>query len=694
MNSLLDLPGATLGLISGELRKRLVRYLTRWHHDEALLRYFDTWLVEQPTSIGLREGRARVLIELGRGDAALVVLAGIDAERSPTATRRQLRWRALIAARRFADLYAALDEQPNDPDQQLYLHLLRGDALRAEERFDDAAAQYQAALALDALSLAATRRLAELALQRQEPEVARGLIDALMLRPDFTSGVAELELLAQAAAMSADPALDDLRAQLAALEASERDALLNELGARQQPEAEPAHTIPDPLPEAALPEEAHEVLRDHFGFSAFRPNQTRVIASVLSGKATLAIMPTGAGKSLTYQIPALLLPQATVVVSPLIALMKDQIESLPTTLRERATVINSSISGAEMASRLRDIAAGRYKLVYIAPERLRQRAFLHALKRSGVSLFVVDEAHCVSLWGLSFRPDYLFIRDAFAELGSPPLLALTATASDGTQAEIRTYLGAAELVSASVFRPNLYVQVQRAGNREEKDQAIVELCRRIAGAIIVYARARQTCEELAELLRRNDIQAEHYHAQVSDRDAVQERFMRGQTRVLVATVAFGMGIDKADIRAIIHFNLPQSIEAYFQEAGRAGRDGQPARCIMLYAASDKARLTSWLQEEALTRAQLRASTERYVARSASATASSIWNWCSVRSAAMMKPYCVWAGVCWNGWACCGATSIYQQARPGRSGAVCRQTIGRRSWWKSGDSCRKRRSRST
>jgi ATP-dependent DNA helicase RecQ len=606
MNPLLALPSATLALISGELRKRLVRYLTRWHYDDVLLRYFDSWLVEQPTSVGLREGRARALIELGRGDAALVVLAGIDAERSPTATRRQLRWRALIAAHRFADLHAALDAQPDDPDQQVYLQLLRGDAMRAEGKLDDAARAYEAALALDPLSLAATRRLAELALQRSEPEVTRGLIDALMLRPDFTPGVAELEILAQAAAMSEDPAADSLRAQLAALEASERDALLNDLGARQQPAAEAADVVIEPVVEAALPEEAYAVLRDHFGFSVFRPNQTRVIASVLSGKATLAIMPTGAGKSLTYQIPAMLLPQATVVVSPLIALMKDQIESLPASLRERATVINSSISGAEVAARLRDIAAGEYKLVYIAPERLRQRAFLHALKRSGVSLFVVDEAHCVSLWGLSFRPDYLFIKEAFTELGSPPLLALTATASDSTQAEIRRYLGAAELVSASVFRPNLYVQVQRAGNREEKDQSVVELCRRIAGSIIVYARARQTCEELADLLRRSDIPAEHYHAQVPDRDAVQERFMRGQTRVLVATVAFGMGIDKADIRAIIHYNLPQSVEAYFQEAGRAGRDGQPARCILLYAASDKARLTSWLQEEALTREQLRA----------------------------------------------------------------------------------------
>ncbi|MEI7771393.1 MAG: RecQ family ATP-dependent DNA helicase [Chloroflexales bacterium] len=348
------------------------------------------------------------------------------------------------------------------------------------------------------------------------------------------------------------------------------------------------------------------MLRDSFGLHEFRPNQARVIHNVLNGVRTMAVMPTGAGKSLTYQLPAMLLPQATVVVSPLIALMKDQLDGMSEAVRERSTLINSTLSTRELSARLRGIAAGEYKLVYIAPERLRQRAFLHALKRCGVSLFVVDEVHCLSLWGLSFRPDYLFIGQALDELGRPPLLALTATASQETQAEVAQILGESEAVLASVFRPNLYFQVLRATSRDEKQQALVQLCREIAGPIIVYARARQACEELAEVLRAAGVSADHYHAQVADRAAAQERFMRGQTRVLVATVAFGMGIDKADIRAIIHYNLPQSVEAYYQEAGRAGRDGQPARCVLLYAASDKARLTTWLQEEAITRDQLRA----------------------------------------------------------------------------------------
>jgi ATP-dependent DNA helicase RecQ len=330
-----------------------------------------------------------------------------------------------------------------------------------------------------------------------------------------------------------------------------------------------------------------------------------VIQAVLAQQPTFAVMPTGAGKSLTYQLPAMLLPQATVVVSPLIALMKDQLDGLPPAARERTTLINSSLGLAELSARLRGLAAGQFKLVYVAPERLRQRAFLHALKRCGVSLFVIDEVHCLSMWGMSFRPDYLFIGRALAELGRPPILALTATATRETQEEIRAAIGESETVVASVFRPNLFFQVLRAGNRDEKQRALVEICRRTEGAMIVYARARQACEELAEILRVAGIAADHYHAQVANRDAVQERFMTGETRVLVATVAFGMGIDKADIRAIVHYNLPQSVEAYYQEAGRAGRDGRPATCVLLYASSDKARLSAWLEEETITRDQLR-----------------------------------------------------------------------------------------
>jgi ATP-dependent DNA helicase RecQ len=354
-----------------------------------------------------------------------------------------------------------------------------------------------------------------------------------------------------------------------------------------------------------LPPEATTILRDVFGFSKFRSYQQQIIARVLHGKSTLAILPTGAGKSLTYQLPAQLLPQATVVISPLIALMKDQLDRLPPALQQRATVINSTLSGHEMRERLRAIAAGTYKLVYIAPERLRQRSFLYALRRCGVARLVIDEAHCISLWGQHFRPDYLFIRRAITELGTPPVLAVTATAATDTINAIKTMLGPLDVIQAPIFRPNLFFQVVRIRSGMSRVRSVIELCQQINGPIIIYARARQRCEELACELRLAGIAAEHYHALHPDREAVQERFMNGKTRVLVATVAFGMGVDKADIRAVIHYNLPPSLEAYYQEAGRAGRDGWPARCILFFSESDANTLRQWLQSTLITRPKLR-----------------------------------------------------------------------------------------
>jgi len=354
-----------------------------------------------------------------------------------------------------------------------------------------------------------------------------------------------------------------------------------------------------------LPPEATTILQDVFGFSKFRSYQQQIIARVLHGKSTLAILPTGAGKSLTYQLPAQLLPQATVVISPLIALMKDQLDRLPPALQQRATVINSTLSGHEMRERLRAIAAGTYKLVYIAPERLRQRSFLYALRRCGVARLVIDEAHCISLWGQHFRPDYLFIRRAITELGTPPVLAVTATAATDTINAIKTMLGPLDVIQAPIFRPNLFFQVVRIRSGMSRVRSVIELCQQINGPIIIYARARQRCEELACELRLAGIAADHYHALHPDREAVQERFMNGKTRVLVATVAFGMGVDKADIRAVIHYNLPPSLEAYYQEAGRAGRDGWPARCILFFSESDANTLRQWLQSTLITRPKLR-----------------------------------------------------------------------------------------
>jgi ATP-dependent DNA helicase RecQ len=617
-NSLLEIPPAALALVAGDPRKRLVGYLTRWGHHQALLAYLDAWLAAQPASVTLREGRARVLVELGRGAEALAALDALDAERPPSASRRQLRARAMAAARRFDELDLVLDALA-ETDQAVFAWLLRGDSLRAQGRLDDAAAAYTQAAERDPSAVTPARRLAEIALDQGDPEAARGQIDALMLRPGFSASLQDLRILLRAAELAADAeAAPALRAQIAAHESDDRAATIAALGlaptdAANEPPAiaetpaalSEAHAALSPQPSVLLPDSAYALLRDQFGLADFRPNQARVIQAVLGGRPTLAVMPTGAGKSLTYQLPAMLLDKATVVVSPLIALMKDQLDGLPPEARERATVINSSLAPSELGARLRALAEGRYNLVYIAPERLRQRAFLHALKRCGVARFVIDEVHCLSLWGLSFRPDYLFIGRALDELGRPPILALTATATRETQDEIRAAIGEVETVTASVFRPNLFFQVLRAGNKDEKLQSLIDLCRKIDGPIIVYARARQACEELAAALRSAGVEAGHYHAQVADRAAAQERFMRGETRVLVATVAFGMGIDKPDIRAIVHYNLPQSVEGYYQEAGRAGRDGRPAHCVLLYAASDKARLSTWLDEEAISRDQLR-----------------------------------------------------------------------------------------
>ncbi|MGN6564576.1 MAG: RecQ family ATP-dependent DNA helicase, partial [Thermomicrobiales bacterium] len=348
------------------------------------------------------------------------------------------------------------------------------------------------------------------------------------------------------------------------------------------------------------PPEALAAARDLFGYDRLRPGQAHVIAQVLRGVDTLATMPTGAGKSLCYQLPAMLLPGVTVVISPLIALMQDQVESLPPAVAERATLINSAVGAAENRRRLAGIARGDYSLVYAAPERLRQAPFLRALATAGVSLLVIDEAHCISLWGHDFRPDYLIVPRVLPALGEPPVLALTATATPEIAREIGQRLGRdLARVRVSLFRPNLFYEVRQLANREEKYRAIVEICRDQAGAGIVYVSSRDGCEQVATLLNRElkhrrydpDV-ALAYHAGFGGEDRADRmrRFMAGEVRIMVATVAFGMGVDKADVRFIVHMNPPKSLEAYAQESGRAGRDGQPARCVLLYAPADRTTL--------------------------------------------------------------------------------------------------------
>ena len=350
----------------------------------------------------------------------------------------------------------------------------------------------------------------------------------------------------------------------------------------------------------------HEALRSNFGHDDFRPFQEEIIRQVMEGRDTLGVLPTGAGKSLCYQLPALLLPRPTLVISPLIALMQDQLDGLPPAIYPKATLINSSLESAEVRRRLAGIEAGDYQLIYAAPERLRQQEFLRLLQRVGPSLVVVDEAHCVSVWGHDFRPDYLFIRKALEMLETPHkpvLLALTATATAKMQAEIGQQLGRIlHPVTASVFRPNLRLEVFPCANADQKMRHLANICRETQGAGIVYANSRDRCERLAALLSKQGVSASFYHAGLDReiRRATQESFMLGRTRVMVATVAFGMGVDKSNVRFVVHFTLPESLESYTQEAGRAGRDGKPARCVLLVAGSDKTNLNKWTREGQVT----------------------------------------------------------------------------------------------
>ena len=331
-------------------------------------------------------------------------------------------------------------------------------------------------------------------------------------------------------------------------------------------------------------------LRELFGFEAFRPGQEAVVRAAVEGRDTLALMPTGSGKSLTYQLAAMLRPEPTLVLSPLIALMKDQVDKLPAGVAPSATFVNSSLATEEAAARLTEVAAGRKRLVYAAPERLRQAGFLDMLRSIGVGLVVVDEVHCVSMWGHDFRPDYLFIRHALAELGEPAVLGMTATATPETAREIGAALGRApEVVSTTVVRPNLRYDVEQVENLEDRLRVLVVRIGALdGGSAIVYARSRRSTEELARVFRGHGLRAEHYHAglEPQERTRVQDSFVSGRTHTVVATTAFGMGIDKPDVRFVGLVNYPSSLEEYVQMVGRAGRDGEPSDTLLLASPAD------------------------------------------------------------------------------------------------------------
>lgn len=332
-----------------------------------------------------------------------------------------------------------------------------------------------------------------------------------------------------------------------------------------------------------------DILKKHFSFSSFRAGQEEIIRSVLSGKDTLGVMPTGSGKSLCYQIPALMLPGITLIISPLIALMKDQVDALQK-LGIAAAFLNSSLRPAQTEERLSALRRGQYKLLYVAPERFRVASFMKLIHQLDVSLLAVDEAHCISQWGHDFRPSYLKIKDIVRQVGRPPVVALTATATKVVQKDIikQLRMEKANIIVKGFDRPNLKFFVAELDEEEQKQRELVRIINSVKGAGIVYVATKKAVSEISGLLNKNGLKSTGYHGGMDKKQRVeaQNTWLRGEHPIIVATNAFGMGIDKAALRFIIHYNMPGSVEAYYQEAGRAGRDSKTSYCVLLYTYRD------------------------------------------------------------------------------------------------------------
>ena len=335
----------------------------------------------------------------------------------------------------------------------------------------------------------------------------------------------------------------------------------------------------------------HDILRKYWGYEDFRPLQEDIIESVLAGRDTLGLLPTGGGKSLTFQVPSMLLEGLTVVVTPLISLMKDQVDNL----RERgikATYFHAGLSRAEQKLGMDRCRLGKVKILYVSPEKLRSEPFTAQLRQMNVSLIVVDEAHCISQWGYDFRPSYLKIGELREHFPDVPVLALTASATPEVVDDIMEKLLFKErnVYAKSFARDNLSYIVR---NDFDKERQLLRVLGNTSGSAVVYVRSRRRTREIAELLLESGISADYYHAGLDpeDKNEKQARWKSDELRVMVATNAFGMGIDKPDVRVVVHYDLPGSLEEYYQEAGRAGRDGKPAFAVLLTAKTDKARLT-------------------------------------------------------------------------------------------------------
>ena len=351
-----------------------------------------------------------------------------------------------------------------------------------------------------------------------------------------------------------------------------------------------------------------EYLHKFFGFDRFKGEQEAVVKNVLAGHDTFVLMPTGGGKSLCYQLPSLIMEGTAIIISPLIALMKNQVDAMRniSTNENIAHFLNSSLTKQQIMQVKEDILAGKTKLLYVAPESLNKEENMEFLKQTKISFYAIDEAHCISEWGHDFRPEYRRIRPIIEEIGRSPIIALTATATPKVQHDIQKNLGIvdADIFKSSFYRPNLYYEVRP---KIDVDKQIIKFIKQNKGKSgIIYCLSRKKVEELAEMLTVNDIKALPYHAGMDSqtRSDNQDKFLMEEVDVIVATIAFGMGIDKPDVRFVIHYDMPKSLEGYYQETGRAGRDGGEGMCIAFYSKDDMKKLEKFMQNKSVSEQEI------------------------------------------------------------------------------------------